>query len=648
MAAAANVATAAAGMGTGTGATVSTGTAGLGTSGPGQGAVSSGMASALIFCTQRFVVISTGFSANTSGAYRDIGRSFAWMTGQIAFIPPTSDAQLPPEGGRRLLGNGGATTVNSNATDALPQVVAPVLLNRWLSLLLAISICIALHIVCTWWWRHMMNSSFYAKITPRFVPFPSSLVWPNVPVFVISCFGTGMAFDATNAIAGGTVSTCVSGGVTLAFLLIFVAFIVWELLYAATLPWKQLPRAKTPAAIEDPIMFAVAQWRSVWLSGLQHLRKCSRSSRVVPAAVQTRYEPSSTLTQTQQMAPTMSIASDEAQHTAAKIAFQKATSTMRVQHSPSYADRSAGHFELPLEDGREPSRTERLLAAPFALRRARAGDAQQQVTGFILAKVNGADSFGTFFRVYLLLVNVTIGALAGVGRSLPARSATAAVLTGIVFGIQLLTAAIIFCLGPCSDRVHNFYLGFMYLLEGLSLGCLLLIMHHPQPVHELEGSALALALGALCVPLVAQIEGAILTPTLRAARRGGCQLRMLPVFLAERFRRLGEQLRMILQTMVGGDYTASDASDASASTAILNAADEWLDSPIRGCLADGTILLLRTEWLVSEGSNAYLARTPDGTPILRRRQDLPEVAFLTPAEAAALFDSGQRKVLVLS
>ena len=55
-------------------------------------------------------------------------------------------------------------------------------------------------------------------------------------------------------------------------------------------------------------------------------------------------------------------------------------------------------------------------------------------------------------------------------------------------------------------------------------------------------------------------------------------------------------------------------------------------------LADGTIRLLSVTWLRS---------TPEGT-VLRRRQDLPDEAFLTPAQARSTYASGHRRVAVLS
>ena len=47
-------------------------------------------------------------------------------------------------------------------------------------------------------------------------------------------------------------------------------------------------------------------------------------------------------------------------------------------------------------------------------------------------------------------------------------------------------------------------------------------------------------------------------------------------------------------------------------------------------------------------SDAALGRSERGAVILLRRQELPDEAFLTPAEAVAAFNRADRSVLVLS
>lgn len=81
----------------------------------------------------------------------------------------------------------------------------------------------------------------------------------------------------------------------------------------------------------------------------------------------------------------------------------------------------------------------------------------------------------------------------------------------------------------------------------------------------------------------------------------------------------------------------------------LATADARLDGPIGERLLDGTISLLSCDWLISDESDAALGRDPrTGNPLIRRRQDMPPEAYVSPAEAAVLFSRGDRSVLVLS
>ena len=73
--------------------------------------------------------------------------------------------------------------------------------------------------------------------------------------------------------------------------------------------------------------------------------------------------------------------------------------------------------------------------------------------------------------------------------------------------------------------------------------------------------------------------------------------------------------------------------------AFVGSMDRWIDQPMEPLLREGVIRLVRCAWLLDN---------PDVTITGIRRQDLPEAAFVSGVEAAALFASGQRKVLVLS
>ena len=68
---------------------------------------------------------------------------------------------------------------------------------------------------------------------------------------------------------------------------------------------------------------------------------------------------------------------------------------------------------------------------------------------------------------------------------------------------------------------------------------------------------------------------------------------------------------------------------------------------MKGLLEDCTIRLLSCQWLLEAAAEA-LPQSASGRPKLQRRQEMPEEAFVTGEQAASIFASGERKVLVLS
>jgi hypothetical protein len=82
---------------------------------------------------------------------------------------------------------------------------------------------------------------------------------------------------------------------------------------------------------------------------------------------------------------------------------------------------------------------------------------------------------------------------------------------------------------------------------------------------------------------------------------------------------------------------------------VIAAAIAPVDAPLRACLADGTIRLVRVGWLLSPRAEDALERDAEtGALLMRRRQALPEEAFVPCEEAAQLLERGERMVLVLS
>ena len=96
-----------------------------------------------------------------------------------------------------------------------------------------------------------------------------------------------------------------------------------------------------------------------------------------------------------------------------------------------------------------------------------------------------------------------------------------------------------------------------------------------------------------------------------------------------------------------------DALAAIDQVMVLDAANTRFDRLICERLGDGTILLLRCDWLMSAASDAILRIDPHTgqqlpQPLIRRRQDMPADAYLQAEDAVRLFSAGTRSVLILS
>ena len=84
-------------------------------------------------------------------------------------------------------------------------------------------------------------------------------------------------------------------------------------------------------------------------------------------------------------------------------------------------------------------------------------------------------------------------------------------------------------------------------------------------------------------------------------------------------------------------HSSTAAKEADLSDLLL-AAVEPIDGPLRECLKDGSIRLVRASWLAG----------PDVGPVLRRRQELPDEAFVLCVDAVAMLNRGDRSILVAS
>ena len=255
---------------------------------------------------------------------------------------------------------------------------------------------------------------------------------------------------------------------------------------------------------------------------------------------------------------------------------------------------------MPEADTAEPARTERLLRRPFALRRARTGDAFQAHEGFLFFRVNGSSRIGVIYRLLVVLANVTFGALSGLAPLLAPGSIVAGVQTGVVCGLQLLMAGLCFIWAPDADRIISLFAGTQFLLEAVSTGFLLSATLLPLaglPTGEdaldadfsvsiglwdwpflLRLGAFWVGLVALAVPIAQMVEQRCMTPSILVVRnRGGSALAlcaaayMLVSSVPRMILRLCETAAGLEDVEEGGggaiDGATADAGDEAAADA---------------------------------------------------------------------------------
>ena len=77
--------------------------------------------------------------------------------------------------------------------------------------------------------------------------------------------------------------------------------------------------------------------------------------------------------------------------------------------------------------------------------------------------------------------------------------------------------------------------------------------------------------------------------------------------------------------------------------ALFEEIERKIDQPLVECLRNGTIKLLSCAWLLSEDADAALDKCPiTHRAVMRRRQDLPDAAFVSPEDAALMLERGNR------
>jgi len=166
-------------------------------------------------------------------------------------------------------------------------------------------------------------------------------------------------------------------------------------------------------------------------------------------------------------------------------------------------DRVRGEFVKPEQDTSEPERTERLLAHPYRLFHAHAGDAIDSNKLLWLNRASGSyGAVGVFYEFILLLVQLCIGVLTGLGPSIEPGSQAAYNQMGTVLTLQYGTALYAFTCGPSADRIDNTIVVCQYTIEGT---CTLLLLYQArvsEPMQiEIQMTVFFLLLVSMFLPL---------------------------------------------------------------------------------------------------------------------------------------------------
>ena len=138
-----------------------------------------------------------------------------------------------------------------------------------------------------------------------------------------------------------------------------------------------------------------------------------------------------------------------------------------------HKDRRSGAYTVPEEDGKEPARTERLLAHPFQLWRPRPADAFQSREGFFMFRVNGATFIGRWYRVFVVLANMVFGLLSGLQPLLPAGSTESLVQTAVVLSLQASMAVLCWRFAPDADRIISTFAATQFTFEAFATASVL-------------------------------------------------------------------------------------------------------------------------------------------------------------------------------
>ena len=308
---------------------------------------------------------------------------------------------------------------------------------------------------------------------PSFVPYPAGLVFPGLQLIIVSVFLAGVAGNAVTVLASTEATSCESVVcscqvlaniallITLAYMLLAIRMLLRFNIHYRAATWRSSESVARPSMVKDPFMRALSKLRT----RIYCLRRL-------------------------------------------------------VGHrSEAAVDRSRGKFVRPRDEILEPTRTERLLARPYALFQHNASDVMDAYGFALMARASGTSSASTSFEVALLSAQLLISMLngLGVGYQLQPSSPAALIQVAAILAVQLSFSLWVFCVSASNDRLTTLSTGIQFGLEAWQTTLLLLhtLFLHP----ELETASFAFAVASLCAPIM-QLAYDSLTQIIWAFRDG--------------------------------------------------------------------------------------------------------------------------------
>jgi len=475
------------------GAAVAGALAGAAGSAAGSTSASSGAASGgvapLIFGVQRFSA-SSGLAANQSELQTGLAGGLGWASGSLGLV---SRPPAPPSDLRRRLqscrDDNGLSTIcqATNTTDNINQTgVAPgssflggsvedyfgenvpetliALLDNLLTFFAALLFIAALQLFGLFFWKKCANRAYYeqrekepAKIgTPeavKFKPLPGIFIFPNMVTLCFSIFLTGLVEKSVALILDDT-STCTVGQCRWPAIVILILISLFMLMgfvqlfhfwWSHSKSWEWF-KPEDISEVSDPLYMLVTKARL----------------RFVPERIRGK--------------------------------------------NFVVLDRTRGQFAKADAHVAEPQRTERLLAKPIRVFHSFPADAIDGMKLLWLNRASGSYGIvGVFYEWSLLLVQLFIAVLSGVGPSLEQGSLEATVQVYTMLSLQWAVVLYALLGGPSADRIDNIVITAQYGFEGTST--LLLILQDRVPVDYqpvFQTLVFYLLLSAMGIPILSK------------------------------------------------------------------------------------------------------------------------------------------------